>query len=235
MSDRHVTTRRGFVATLGFGAVGLYGAWAAYGAAPLPFGGDARLTGSGAAGGHGGHGAGAMSPDSFLRNHQAFLSRFTLSDGSVDPGLAETGVSPERAPSPGHAHGHEPAHGASPSTHPPSAGAGRELHGGHAVAQAHDPAVIAPADVYLLAYRFGFEPGHLRLRTGTPYRFRMLAQDLSHGASLQIGGGSLIMRLRPGIVSERVVTFTTPGEALVYCTVYCGPGHDVMAGRITVA
>ena len=35
--ERHITTRRGFIATLGFGGVSLYGLWAAYGAAPNPF------------------------------------------------------------------------------------------------------------------------------------------------------------------------------------------------------
>ena len=34
---KHFTTRRGFVAACGFGIVGLYGLWAAYGAAPVPF------------------------------------------------------------------------------------------------------------------------------------------------------------------------------------------------------
>ena len=35
-SSRHLTTRRGFVATLGFGGVSLYGLWVGYGAAPDP-------------------------------------------------------------------------------------------------------------------------------------------------------------------------------------------------------
>ena len=35
--ERHITTRRGFVAAMGFGGLGLYVTWAAYGASPLPF------------------------------------------------------------------------------------------------------------------------------------------------------------------------------------------------------
>ena len=38
-SERHFTTRRGFVSILGFGVVSLYGLWAGYGAAPLSFSG----------------------------------------------------------------------------------------------------------------------------------------------------------------------------------------------------
>ena len=35
-SKKHFTTRRGFIAASGFGGLGLYGLWAAYGAAPGP-------------------------------------------------------------------------------------------------------------------------------------------------------------------------------------------------------
>jgi heme/copper-type cytochrome/quinol oxidase subunit 2 len=93
----------------------------------------------------------------------------------------------------------------------------------------------APVDVYLLAYRFGFAPEELRLEAGRPYRFRMMASDIAHGASLNFGGGSRIIRLRPNVVSEQTITFQRPGPVLVYCTVFCGPAHDAMKARILVA
>ena len=100
---QHLTTRRSFIATVGFGGIALYGAWAAYGAAPLPF-----ATGGGhtepshqpevpaAHGGHGtqqeapaapgGHGMpGATTPEEFTRRHEEFTARFQLADGSVMP------------------------------------------------------------------------------------------------------------------------------------------------------
>jgi hypothetical protein len=67
-----------------------------------------------------------------------------------------------------------------------------------------------------------------------PYRFRMLAADVTHGASIQFGEGARMIRLGPGAETELQMTFTRPGSFLVYCTSYCGPGHDGMQARITV-
>ncbi|MFC5359428.1 hypothetical protein [Azospirillum himalayense] len=215
MSERHFTTRRGFIAGLGFGAVSLYGAWAAYGAAPLPFGGhkdtaapepDAHR-GHGAAeapaeaGGHGGHGASAgMAPEEFRFEHDYFVQRYTQEGGSVNPHVSEATHSHATE---GHDHGHD---------------AGGE-----------------PVDVYLMAQKFSYSPDTLRLKAGQAYRFRMMADDITHGASIQLGAASRIIRLRPNTVTEQVITFTRPGEYLVYCTVYCGQAHDAMQGRIVVA
>lgn len=226
MTERHFTTRRGFIAAMGFGAVGLYGAWAGYGAAPLPFSSPSEPQDSphaaDAAADHGGHGAaGGMSPEQFLERHEAFLQQFGQDDGSVTPA------------------GSSAPHGVAADAHDMQA----DSHGGHGAAPEAAPAHRAPADaglaepldVYLLAYRFGFDPADLRLEKDRPYRFRMMASDLAHGASLQLGPASRIIRLRPNVVNEQTITFTRPGTVLVYCTLYCGPGHDLMQGRITVA
>lgn len=90
------------------------------------------------------------------------------------------------------------------------------------------------AEIYLAAFQWGYSPAVLRLEAGTPYRFRMMALDIAHGASLQFGVGSRIIRLRPGALVEQEITFTRPAEYLVYCTVYCGLAHDRMQGRIVV-
>ncbi|HYH20400.1 MAG TPA: hypothetical protein VD995_17480 [Azospirillum sp.] len=202
---RHITTRRGFIAALGFSAVSLYGAWAAYGAAPLPFGGakaaakpDTGGHGGHEAGGHeaGGHGASAgMPPEEFRFEHEYFVQKHAQPDGSVAP-AAET-------------HAHE--------------GDGHD----------HGPSG-EPVDVYLMAQKFAYSPDLLRLQAGVPYRFRMMAEDITHGASIHLGSASRIIRLRPNVVTEQTITFTRPGEYLVYCTVYCGQAHDVMQGRIVV-
>lgn len=237
---RHFTTRRGFIAALGFGAVSLYGAWAAVGAAPLPFsgggaaaphtpeqpaadahgghGGHGGAPAAEAAEGHGGHGApGAMTPEEFRAGHERFLQSQTQT-AAADP-HAMTGHTME-----GHAmEGHAMAE---------STMAEHGQHGGH------DPAPAAsgdPTDVYLLAQRFAYSPDVVFLKAGQPYRFRMMAEDVTHGASIHLGGASRIIRLRPGVVNEQTLTFTRPGEYLVYCTVYCGQAHDAMQGRIVVS
>lgn len=256
MSHRqHLTTRRGFIATLGFGGVGLYGAWAAYGAAPLPFASSSEPAPAAAAHGGGHGGGGGMAPEEFMRRHDDFLARFKAADGSVVPrtGEPEPAATPATPQMPA---GDHAGHGASPASAMPHAAgtamdhgapAAPDVHGGHAApahaASGHGGEEAAHADaeageatdVYLLAYRFGFAPDDLRLEAGRPYRFRMMASDVTHGASLKVGVGSRIIRLRPNVVSEQTITFKRPGPVLVYCTVYCGPAHDAMKGRILVA
>ena len=90
-------------------------------------------------------------------------------------------------------------------------------------------------DIKLSRLRHYFDPPALRLDLDRPYRFRMLAADVTHGASIQFGEGARMIRLGPGAETELQMTFTRPGSFLVYCTSYCGPGHDGMQARITVA
>lgn len=213
--QRPLTTRRGFVTAASLGIVSLYGLWAAFGAAPLPWSAANRdhmdAGRQPADGDHAGHGAATAgpSPEAFRETTRAFVERYGLPDGSVRPARAM-----------------EPNGG---------------LHAGHGTAHGQEGAPMAPqaapqdaVDVYLMAYRWGFEPSVLRLGTGTAYRFRMMAVDASHGASLQLGEASRIIRLRRGALVEQTLTFTAPGEYLVYCTVYCGIAHDRMFGRLIV-
>ena len=92
-----------------------------------------------------------------------------------------------------------------------------------------------PVDVFIAAQQWSFDPAELRLRTGIPYRFKMMAVDAAHGASLQLGLGSQIVRLPKGIIVESQLTFTEPGIYVLYCTSYCGEGHQFMNGKIEVS
>lgn len=207
----HFTARRGFIAAAGFGMVSLYLLWAGYGAAPLGFGehGEAGEDEPAGAGGHGGGHAAADGTqlDEFRGLVQRFVDRYQLPDGSVQPRRAAA---------------------------PPVAAGGHAGHGDHA-AVTDNGGDAGPIDVYLMAYQFGFMPSVLRLEAGVPYRFRMMALDVAHGASLQLGPGARIVRLRPGTLVEQALTFSRPGEYLLYCTVYCGLAHDRMQGRVIVS
>jgi heme/copper-type cytochrome/quinol oxidase subunit 2 len=139
--------------------------------------------------------------------------------------------------------GHGGGHGATPS------GPSREefralaeafaeehkLPDGSVQPRPHHGAHDAPVDVYLMAMQWGYLPAVLRLEPGVRYRFRMMAVDVTHGASLQLGAGARMIRLRPGVLVEQDLSFSQPGEYLLYCTVYCGLPHDRMQGRIVVA
>ena len=101
-------------------------------------------------------------------------------------------------------------------------------------AASHDSEVL-PLEVYILAQQWSFDPSLLRLKANQPYRFRMMAVDAAHGASVQLGSASHIIRLPKGALVERELSFTQPGEYLLYCTIYCGEGHQFMSAKIIVA
>lgn len=214
-----LTTRRGFIAAASLGAVSLYGLWAAYGAAPFRLFGGGHEVGSepmAEAADHGGHGAiRGPTTDEFRRLTEEFIARYRQDDGSVrvDAATPSAGAAsvPVASDHSSHGTGHDMPGMSAPTTTP-----------------------TMPADIYLLAQQWSFEPAVLRLRAGTPYRLRMMAVDASHGASLQLGKGSQIVRLRQGALVEQELTFTRPGAYLVYCTIYCGIGHDRMSGQIVV-
>lgn len=221
VSDKHITTRRGFIATLGFGGVSLYGLWAAYGAAPNPFSlfaasQDTELAGPEAEmamPAHAGMGS-ETTVDAFRAEVSAFVDRFSEPDGTVYPRQGAAAADPSAL---GMAE-MDMSTGAQTGT------AGESQSG-----------MPDPIEVLLLAERFYFDPPALRLDLGQPYRFRMLASDVTHGASIQFGDGARMIRLQAKTETALDLTFTRPGSFLVYCTSYCGPGHDGMQARITVA
>lgn len=211
----HLTTRRGFIAAMGFGGVSLYGLWAAYGAAPTPLAmlglghDEAHAAGAGHGGGHGAAHDGPGTEE-FSRMTAEFIERYRLPDGTVHPRM----LAPSR-----------PEH---------DGGDGAMDHGAMDHGDADDHGNGNAIDVYLAAGMWYYLPDKLRLDAGQPYRFRMMALDVTHGASIQFGRGGRMIRLRPGRVTEMDVTFHVPGRYLVYCTMYCGPAHDVMQATIEV-
>lgn len=230
-SKPHFTTRRSFVAAAGFGGVSLYGLWAAYGAAPSPmallaFGKTAgaphgadhgqvaaapppQSAEGGAHSGHGGAASGGPNSEEFSQMAAEFSERYRLTDGRVHPRRLPA------APTPAH-----------------------DPHAGHNM---DAMAVAAPIsgpheaiDVLMTAGKWYYLPHALRLDAGQAYRFRMMALDVTHGASIQFGRGGRMMRLQPGRITETELTFEKPGRYLMHCTVYCGEAHDLMQATIEV-
>lgn len=241
---QHLTTRRGFIAALGFGGVNLYGLWAAYGAAPTPL--ALFVPDESAAEGAGTHGGAEHGPDAdeFRAQVADFVERYSMPDGSVYPRR------PEMVGDAGHdtraAFMKRGGHATSPALQhgddsAPAATNGHGSHGADTPVDTHGTDMESahaeddtPLDIYLIAEKWLYEPAHLRLDANVPYRFRMMAADVSHGASIQFGRGGRMIRLRPNRVTELIATFEKPGSYLVYCTVYCGAAHDAMQARIVV-
>jgi cytochrome c oxidase subunit 2 len=216
----NLSTRRGFVAAISLGAVSLYGLWAGLGAAPLRFwvlGESTEEPKSTASGAHEGHGGSrGPEPDEFRRMTDEFNAAHRQADGSI-------AVEPI------------PTEQSMPGMDMPMAD-----HSGHSMPgmekrETDQHKQQTPLDVYMLAQQWSFDPALLRLKANQPYRFRMMAVDAAHGASIQLGKGSYIIRLPKGTLVEREVTFTQPGEYLLYCTMYCGEGHQVMSGKIVIS
>lgn len=222
----HPTTRRSFIMAAGFAPVSLYGLWALYGAAPTVFsltssaddGGTTSMAGMAGMDQSGDD----VSPEEFRALTERFVEKYTTPDDTVWP-------RPEPTATPAGA-----------------AACGRNCSGGDepgmtaasAVAAAGAPAVAAanaPVDVYLMASRYGYEPSSLRLEPGVRYRFRIMAMDAMHGASMNFGSASRIIRCPARTLVEQEMSFSRPGKFLVYCTVYCGEGHDLMHSTIVVA
>jgi heme/copper-type cytochrome/quinol oxidase subunit 2 len=232
--------------------VTLYGLWAAYGAAPtsLQFLTDMQsetdTQSEGMAGmAMGGHGAGAggVTPEEFHEITEKFVEDLSLPDGSVVPtrqwmaSMAAMGAAHEdredeadehrdmdEAMKPGEAAGM-----ASSAETMPAVGHEEAEEEGHGSAQGGEP-----IDVYLMAMQFYYHPTVLRLERGVAYRFRMMSMDVNHGASIHTGFAGHIMRRPAQTMSEMVMTFSEPGEFMIYCTVYCGVGHSQMKGKIIV-
>lgn len=163
----------------------------------------------GHADGHGGHNPTdtAEAQRAFIQKTQAFIARHTRADGCVAPdGGAEE-----------HEHSHE-AGTDKPEEETEEEGEHAE---GHPV-------------VYIRALQFAYLPQKLCLKTGVTYLFKMMSTDVTHGASIQLGPAGMMVRLPPGALVEQEVTFTEPGEYLLYCTYYCGVGHQHMKGQIIV-
>ncbi len=246
---RHYTARPGFAIFVGLLVLTLYIVWAAYGAAPtsLRFLAEAQEGGM-ARGGHGGM-AGGMSPEKFHEITLKFVEDFSLPDGSVRPtrrrtaSMAAMGGGHEDREDVAGQHGEGTTAGKEGQTAAMKPGdtAGmassaeltapmaREHEEGQGLAEGGEP-----IDVYLMAMRFSYTPSVLRLKRGVPYRFRMMSMDVNHGASIHTGFAGHIMRRPAQTIVDMVMTFSEPGEFMMYCTVYCGEGHSQMKGKIIV-
>lgn len=220
---RHFTLRPGFAVLVGLLVLALYALWAGYGAAPTslsfltetpaepapvtPMAGmdvESVSMEGMAMAGHGA-GVGAMTPDEFQDITMRFVEDLGLPDGSVRP-TREWMEATEAM----------------------------EAMGAPAETDVGRADVEEPIDVYLMAMRFAYEPRVLRLERGVQYRFRMMSIDVNHGASIHTGFAGHIMRRPAMVLTEMVMTFSEPGEFMIYCTVYCGAGHDQMKGKIIV-
>lgn len=94
--------------------------------------------------------------------------------------------------------------------------------------------IVAPppgSDVYLLGRMWQWYPA-LQLEEGKSYTLHLSSTDLNHGFNLQ--PFNLNFQVVPGYDYGLRVTPNQAGEYRVICNEYCGIGHHLMIGKVTV-
>ena len=87
--------------------------------------------------------------------------------------------------------------------------------------------------IQVTAERFKFTPGVIQLKLGVPVVLELTSLDRKHG--FQVPDLKIDETIEPGKVTRvRIV----PDKAATYdfhCSIFCGSGHEEMAGQIVVS
>ncbi|MFB6296082.1 MAG: cytochrome c oxidase subunit II [Halobacteriales archaeon] len=90
-------------------------------------------------------------------------------------------------------------------------------------------------EAYVVAYKFGFEPGSnepITVPRGVEVTFYVTSQDVVHG--FQLAGTNVNTMVIPGQIAEFTVAFEETGTYGLLCNEYCGAQHHEMAGQVEV-
>jgi cytochrome c oxidase subunit 2 len=98
-------------------------------------------------------------------------------------------------------------------------------------AQSQDAASI-PLTIRVTAKKFEFEPKVITVQKGQPVKLIIKAVDTVHGFAIK--EFNINVKLKQGETKSIVFTPDRAGEFRIYCSVYCGEGHDDMTGRLIV-
>src|SRR5262249_31601419 len=94
------------------------------------------------------------------------------------------------------------------------------------------PAADQAKVVKISAKKFEFTPNEITLKKGVPVVFELTSEDRKHGFA--ITGTDLRSDIEPGKVTELKFDPQKAGNYDFYCDIFCGSGHEGMAGKITV-
>jgi cytochrome c oxidase subunit II len=94
--------------------------------------------------------------------------------------------------------------------------------------------VVAPppgADIYMIGRMWSWYPV-LKLKKGVEYTLHLSSADINHGFSLY--PVNVNFQIVPGYDYGLRVTPSTAGDFRVICNEFCGVGHHMMVGKVTV-
>ena len=86
--------------------------------------------------------------------------------------------------------------------------------------------------IHITAKKFEFVPGEITVKKGEPVAIEIKSEDVKHGFSLP--DFNIRTDIKPG--QTNVVRFTPDkaGQFTFTCDIFCGSGHEDMAGTLTV-
>ena len=108
-----------------------------------------------------------------------------------------------------------------------TAGLGVLAYPTHSALRTDDVKVIS-----ITAKKFDFTPSEITVKKGVPVALELTSSDRVHGFSLP--DFKLTARIEPGKVTRVVFTPDKTGEFTFSCNIFCGSGHEDMAGRLIV-
>jgi cytochrome c oxidase subunit 2 len=97
----------------------------------------------------------------------------------------------------------------------------------HSATRADDVKVIR-----ITAKKFDFTPSEISVKKGVPVALELTSSDRVHGFSLP--DFELTAKIEPGKATRVVFTPDKSGEFTFSCNIFCGSGHEDMAGRLIV-
>ena len=86
--------------------------------------------------------------------------------------------------------------------------------------------------IQVTAERFKFTPAVIELKLGEPVVLELTTLDRKHG--FQISDLNIDESIEPGKVTRVRISPAKAGTFLFHCDVFCGSGHEEMAGEIVV-
>jgi cytochrome c oxidase subunit II len=86
--------------------------------------------------------------------------------------------------------------------------------------------------VQIVARRFTYSPDVIELQLGVPVVIELTSADRDHGFSVPDLG--LRIDVEPGKTARVRFVPSKVGTFAFHCDVFCGSGHEEMAGRIVV-
>jgi cytochrome c oxidase subunit 2 len=86
--------------------------------------------------------------------------------------------------------------------------------------------------IHIAASMFEFKPSEITVKKGVPVTLELVSQDRDHGFKLP--EFHLRADIKAGVVAKVRFVPDTAGTFTFFCDVFCGDGHEDMAGTLKV-